>query len=325
MIDPDKIYSYIDDNHGPITKSTNGWYEAECPFCRSRKLYVHPDRNSIKCWKGCVRSSVTYFVKMYLACDYSEAKEILEGSMPRFRIQEHIAISPVKEDIALPDGFKPILGPKTPLGDRARNYLRARAFDMNYLDMIGIGYCDGEDYFGYIIIPFKKDGDIVYYIGRDFMDRGPKFRYKNPAQSQFGIGKSEVLFNEEALYLYDKVYLMEGWADAASIGNNGISIQGKSMSLQQWNIIKSSPVKEVVVISDLGAEKDALNILETLYKTKKTKLIKLTQFKDFGKDVNAIGAHKVLGLEDKTPYITTLDQFYHEARSINTRKKKLFN
>ena len=209
------------------------------------------------------------------------------------------------------------------MAKRARTYLKGRAFDLNYLDMIGVGYCGSSDYFGYIIIPFKKDGDIVYFIGRDYMDRGNKFRYKNPPREEFGIGKSEVLFNEEALYLYNKVYLLEGWSDAASIGNNGTSCQGKSLSMVQTDIIIKSPVKEVVVISDVGAEKEAFNMVSKLYKTKQTKLIKLTQFESVGKDVNSIGAHKVLRLESDLPYINNLETLYNEARSIDTHKKKL--
>ena len=66
MIDPDKIHAYMDDNHGPLSSSTNGWYEAVCPFCGSRKLYVQPDYGAIKCWKECYRGSIVGFVKEYL-------------------------------------------------------------------------------------------------------------------------------------------------------------------------------------------------------------------------------------------------------------------
>lgn len=325
-LDPDKLYSYFNDNHGPLTRSSKGWYEGMCPYCHSRKLVVHLDYAYVKCWKNCFPAGFApIFVKNYLSCSYFDAYTILEEATPGLRIRDYMDTSPVRRDIVLPEGYKRILDGKSPFARGARNYLIGRGFDLNYLDMIGVGYSDDDDYFGYIIIPFKKDGSIVYFIGRDFMNRGNKYRYKNPPQEEFGVGKSEVLFNEEALYMYDKIYLMEGWADAASIGNNALSIQGKSLSPFQWDIIKSSPVKEVVVISDLGAEMEALEMLEQLYKSKKTKLIKLTQFKDLGKDVNAIGADKVLAIESQTPYITTLADFYHEARSLNTRKKKLLN
>jgi len=327
MIDSDKIYSYFNEHHGPLEQSTNGWYIGMCPFCRSRKLAVNPGRFAVKCWKKCYSGGVVGFVKEYLGCDHFDAYLIIDDMVPRLRVMDYMSTKPtVRKELVLPEGYHQILEGYTPMASRARNYLKLnRGFDLNYLDMIGVGYCDGDTYFGYIIIPFKKDGEIVYFIGRDFMDRGEGFRYKNPPTEIYGIGKSEVIFNEEALWLYDKVYLLEGWTDAATIGNNACSTQGKDLSIYQADIIINSPVKEVVVISDLGAEMAALNMLEKLYKYKKTKLLKLTEFKEFGKDVNAIGVDRVLGLEPKAAYITNLESFYNEARSINPRKKKLLN
>ena len=327
MIDSDKIFAYFDDNHGPLEHPTNGWYTAECPFCHKNKLAVNPEKMSVKCWKKCYKGSVVYFVKKYLNCSYYDAHSIIDDMVPRIRMADYIdtVVNPFIQDIELPKGYTKILDAKTPMGKRAKDYLKSRGFDMNYLDMIGVGYSADEEYFGYIIVPFKRDGDVVYFIARDFMDRGYAFRYKNPPRDKFGIGKSDVIFNEEALYLYDKIYLMEGWTDAASIGNAGISIQGSFLSPLQCSIIQKSPTKEIVVISDLGAEMDAFNIMEKLYKVKKTKLIKLTPFKDHGKDVNEIGVRKVLSLEAKTDYITNLSEFYDEARSLNPHKKKLLN
>jgi hypothetical protein len=323
MIDPDKIYTYFDENHGPLTRSTNGWYDGECPYCGSRKLALRPDSFFIKCWKGCFYGNVVDFVRRYLGTSYYEAREVIDQVMPGLRVQEIIKPDVLPRDIVLPEGYNRILDGETPMAKRARLYLKRRGFDLNYLDMIGIGYCGSGDYMGYIIVPFKKEGSIVYYIARDFLNRGDKWRYKNPPTEKFGVGKSEVLFNEEALYLYDKVYLLEGWTDAASIGNEALSTQGKSLSLTQQNIIVRSPVKEVVVISDLGAEMEALSMLQELYRHKKTKLIKLTGFSEYGKDVNAIGAGRVLDLELDAPYINDLNSFVDEARSLNTRKKKL--
>ena len=322
MIDPDKIYSYFDDNHGPLTRSSNGWYDGTCPFCRSHKLAVNPDKFAVKCWKGCFRGGVVSFVKEYLGCTYYDAHIIIDDMVPRLNISDYITQkSVIRRDIELPEGYERILDGTTPSAKRARNYLMSRRFDMNYLDMIGVGYCGYGDYSGYIIIPFKRDGDIVYFIGRDFMDRGDKWRYKNPSYEEFGIGKGDVLFNEEALYTHKKVYMMEGWADAATIGDNAISIQGKSLGPMQLSIIQKSPVEEVIVVADRGAEKEGLEMLEKLYKMKKTKLIKLDGLD--GKDVNEIGASTVLARESKAASITDLYSFNNEARSINTRKKKL--
>ena len=156
MIDSDKIYAYFEDNHGPLERSTNGWYEGECPFCRKRKLYVNPEYFTVKCYRGCYRGSVISFVKEYFNCLYFEAATILRDIVPGMRLDKYMDIvSKPKKDMVLPDGYNKILDGQNPMARRARNYLKDRGFNLNYLDMIGVGYADDGDYFGYIIIPFK--------------------------------------------------------------------------------------------------------------------------------------------------------------------------
>jgi len=236
-------------------------------------------------------------------------------------VQQH----PIRKDIALPDGYTPILDGTTPMARRARKYLERRGFDLNYLDMLGVGYCTKGKYMGYIIIPFKKDGNIVYFIGRDFLNRGDSRKYQNPPREEFGIGKSEVLFNEEALHLFKKVYLLEGWADAATLGNNAISIQGKDLSLWQADSIINSPVEEIVVVPDVGAMKEGYNIVQQLYTRKLVRFLEMEKLAIWGGDVNEIGADKVIQLEQDSGYIRTKLDFIHHARSINTRKEKLIS
>jgi hypothetical protein len=323
MISPENIHAYFEDNHGPLVRSTKGWYTGECPFCGSQKLAVNPEKYSAKCWKGCFYGSAVRFVKEYLGCSYIDASTILEDQLPKLQIEAYRRTSTPEGSITLPEGYHPILEGHTPLAKMARRYLKQRDFDMNYLDMIGVGYCDADEYLGYIIIPFKREGELVYYIGRDFMNRGDKWRYKNPPYEQYGIGKGEVIFNEEALYLYDKAYLLEGWADAATIGNNACSLQGMVLSPGQLKVIQDSPVKELVFIADLGAEMEAIKIIEQIYLVKPVTLITLGNFRNLGKDVNEIGADLVLSLERTSPKITDYQSFYDAARSFNTRTSKL--
>ena len=111
-------------------------------------------------------------------------------------------------DVEMPKGYTPILEGEGILGKRARSYLTERGFDLTVLDRAGIGYCNehglvdkendiDEDFFGYIIVPFKRNGLLVYYIGRDYI--GNFLRYKNPAVEKFNVGKGDLLFNEDAL------------------------------------------------------------------------------------------------------------------------------
>jgi len=319
MIDPGQAFAYFDRNHGPLKPSTNGWYEARCPYCDSNKMAVSFDYFLARCWKGCFEKTfIKNFIAKYEDIRHFEVEELLESyeSVPldfTFIDRTIVEISPVE----LPRGYKSILGGRGALGDRARNYLSGRGFDLDYLDNIGIGYCNDhdseDDYFGYIIIPFKRRGKLAYFIGRDFI--GNKLRYKNPPKSRFGVGKSELLFNEEVLYLQDRVFLAEGWADAATMGPKGISMQGLDLGVFQASTIINSPVQEIVVVLDAGQYKQGLKQALKLYKFKIVKVLDLKTLGDWGTDINEIGAEVIEGLaQTATPldFTSLYNQLRHE-------------
>lgn len=322
MISENKVYSYFDDHHGPLTPSTRGWYDGVCPYCGSRKLAVHPEIKQVKCWKGCIpKMYVVNFVKNYFGVLYIDAVEILEDYSEKLRLVPVRENAPKKDISILPEGYHPIIGDKTIMGDRARNALLARGFDLNYLDMLGVGYVDKPgDFFGYIIIPFRKEGTIRYFIGRDFIGGFP--RYKNPPVEDYGVGKSELFFNEEALSLYDKIYLLEGWADAATIGPEAMSTQGTVLSDIQASYILSSSVKEVVVVPDGFYYNAGLDNASKLIGQKRVKVLNLDPYStEDCKDVNSLGLDLILSIEKSTEYMNNLSDFYVTARSFSTSAK----
>jgi len=310
MINEGQAFAYFDAVHGPLRPSTNGWYDGICPLCGEMKLAVTFEYNLVKCWKGCFdRQFIIDFIQNIEGVRRFEAYEILESyeALPlEYTYREHGQVE--VSDVTLPAGYQGLLRGEGVIGDRARTYLSGRGFDLEHLDNLGVGYCidqhedNKKNFFGYIIIPLKKNGKLVYYLARDFMGNFP--RYKNPPKELFGVGKSQFLFNEEALHLYDSVYLTEGWADAATLGPNGISYQGLDLSVYQSTAIIESPVMEVVVIPDIGAYKEGLKQAQKLYKHKKVKVIDLSQLNTTGKDVNGIGKLPVERLVDKTDYLT---------------------
>lgn len=319
MINKNKAYAYFEKNHGPLIKSTNGWFTGICPFCGHPKLAVNFDYLHVKCWRGCHRGFIVDFIRTVENVKYFEVYELLE-SYPAREVEFGVVYNrrgDIISEVQLPNGFKTILQGETGLGIRARKYMNQRGFDIEYLDRIGVGYCNEhnpkQDFFGYIIVPFKIGGKLVYFIGRDFVGNYP--RYKNPEREQFGIGKSEVFFNEEALHLFDKIYQTEGWTDACTMGPQGISIQGNSISDLQLSKLLMSNVKEIVIALDVGFYKQALHIASKLINHKKIKVLKMDLLKDFGKDVNEIGIDRVLSLEDVTPQMG-FKTLYKELRHV---------
>jgi hypothetical protein len=146
---------------------------------------------------------------------------------------------------------------------------------------------------------------MVYYLGRDFI--GNYLRYKNPLKEDYGIGKSDVIFNEEALHIFNKVYITEGWTCAATIGENGISHQGEKPGVIQRNMIIKSEVEEVIIVPDASFYVNGLHTARELMKHKKVKVINLDWFQEMkiGKDVNEIGKEALFSTEETTPWIDT--------------------
>jgi len=310
MIDRDKMFSYMNKFHGPLTPSTNNYYSCDCPICGGKnKFAVNFNYLTGKCWKGCFNGFLLDVLRLYHQISYFEAHELIDQQEVQIHIPAAVNRVGKNAKISLPSGFHSILDGNGSLAIRARDYLEGRGFDLNYLDRIGVGYVNIEhtnpleNYFGRIIVPFKRDGVLSYFIGRTFID--DFLRYKNPAKSLCGVGKSDLFFNEEAFYISPKVYITEGWACAASIRQCGASQQGSSPSLIQRNIIIKSPVQEVVLVPDAFFYAQGLQAARQLIQHKKVKVINLDEFEaqGLGKDVAEIGIENLYALEARTPWM----------------------
>lgn len=320
MINRKKAFAYFDKNYGPLRVSTNGWYDGYCPDCGKPKLAVNFDFFQVKCWKGCFKGFMIDFIVEHEGVPYFEAYDLIEGYEERDLSWAGIEDEHEVSEIELPEGYKGILHGDTMLGERARRYLKGRGFDIDYMDRIGVGYCNQhaskrvDDFFGYIIIPFKRDGRLVYFIGRDYTNND--LRYKNPPKWKYNVGKGEVFFNEEALQLYSKVYLTEGWTDAATIGKRGVSIQGNTATNIQISRLIQSNVQTFVVVLDVGYYREALVLARALMGQKKMKVLKTDLLKEHGKDVNKIGSERILALEELVDPLN-FGSLYKEMRSVS--------
>ena len=174
--------------------------------------------------------------------------------------------------------------------------MRKRGFNILSLSMQGIGYCTTGDYAGMIIFPFYKNSKLIYFIGRRFLAMGEN-KFKNPDVETLGIGKSEIIYNEDALGIYQKIYVVESVINALTIGPNAIAIMGKSISGIQLSKILRSPCKQIVIGLDPDAYSHAIKLAFKLVDTKKCKLLKFPE----NKDVNNLGRKWVKDKEKKTP------------------------
>lgn len=302
FIEPKKVHAYFKSNY-TIKKSTNGWWSMKCPFCNElisrQKFAVNFTYAWTKCYVCGYHDSVVNFVCDTEGVKYHDALVIIREHAPS-RINLEVEDVPlIISDIQLPHSYQPINQGKGALAERAREYLIGRGFDIKTLSRLGIGYCNeqaidaAEDYFGYIIVPFKVRGKLVYYLGRDFINNF--LRYKNPSKEKIGIGKGDVIFNEDAMSIYDEVTLTEGWTDAVTVGVSGIASLGWSLSKRQYNKLINSNCIRMVLAPDAGVDGTGISFYDKALKLALRlidyKEIKVLDLNPYGEDadLNTIG------------------------------------
>jgi len=263
---------------------------------------------------------------------YFRAKEIIQNTKPeQFSIDtiNDIVVDKKVQGIELPYSYKSLLYGDSSIAKRSRYYLSERGFNLEQLDQQGIGYCDEhykaqadesskeafrKDYYARLIIPFKRSGKLIYYIARSILPNEP-LRYKNPSVDDVGIGKSELLFNEDALNIYDDVWLFEGVFDALTIGSHCVSSQGWALSKEQIAIIRRSGCKRLWFAPDKGFYKKAVETsLQFIESEKEIYVINfdniLPNSPDL-KDANELGKELCIKESERTERMT-----YGEAISI---------
>jgi DNA primase len=104
-----------------------------------------------------------------------------------------------------------------------------------------------KKWMGRLIIPIYKDKKLIYYMGRDLTGSKIK-KYESPT-----IPKNKILFGYEKLFIQtdEPLYVVEGIFDAMSI-NNGIAINGRTLTTQQYAHLNRSPRKKIYIPDRFG-------------------------------------------------------------------------
>lgn len=303
MLDRNKLYVYFQTHHGPITQIEDENF-CRCPICGRNKFLISFRYLTGKCLNGCFNGFLVDSIKIYHGISYAETKELVDCIVP----SSTVPLSIIKEDrsrIKLPKDYKTILdGVNNP----AREYLKDLGLDLDYLDRIGMGWYNG----GRVIIPLRCRGVLVSYIIND--PNGDK-KIIGPQKSR----GTEYLFNEEALWLENHIYITNNWLDAAIMGREGTATKRNILGTIQRNNIIESQVSEVCIIpSDYVS---SLLMARTLMKYKKVKVLNLHWFEKsgIGTDPLGIGRDNILKLEQETQYLT--DAFLFNQLKIFSDKR----
>jgi DNA primase len=155
-------------------------------------------------------------------------------------------------------------------------YLINRRITDEMIHKYRLGYCS-EGFFGErILIPIYDGDELVYFLGRTYTNREPKY-LNAPVDKGRNIFKT---FEDKV----DKVIICEGVFDSISVGRvfPSISILGKVLNgiEQIMSIVKST--KEAYILLDSDAAKDSFIMYAALNMYIPTKVMFLEGKKDPG-------------------------------------------
>lgn len=301
-----KLYSYFVEKLD-LKENNKNWLVGDCPHCGKKKKFgINVQMNMTNCFVCMEKMSPLNLVKELEGFkSFNEVTRLLER-YESFSIEltDHVREKnetnndKVRVIQTLPKEYKMVGLYDSKLEHIVRAQLKRRGFSVTKAMMLGFGYCGTGEFAQRLIIPFYRNGKVIYFNARQITQIGSK--YKNPNEEDFGIGKGNIIYNHDALYFFKKVWLFEGAFNAATIGNNATATGGKGLSKWQINEYIVSPCKEIIIGLDDDAYKEALQIALALAPHKKVKILKFPK----GKDANDLGRAATKELEKNTPYMT---------------------
>jgi DNA primase len=277
------IESYFDQ----VWETSEG-FKANCPACGDHeKKFSWNTEKQVGC---CFHSSCRYF--------YQRGGVTLRRLMAWFgksgmeRIVPEIIEKAPEADVSLPKEFRLIDELESKDRGNIYAYLESRHLPRRIVDKAKIGYCPDGKFWGYIILPvFDEEGNVVYWQGRRFKNREPKFW--NPKSSK----KSEMLYcisrsrRPKILVLVESVINTLTLESLESGKTMIVGILGKSLSEEQRDQILAYEkwIASIVIALDGDARRDAVSIAEKFLGI--LPVVKIANVPN-GEDINSLGREK---------------------------------
>ena len=253
------------------------------------KLQINVKTQKWHCWvSGTGGRTLFQLLKKVNASNqhFDELRELV-GDLPHYKKETDTRL---KKVVQLPYEFITFGNSTDSIVKRhALSYLYKRGITDDDILKYNIGYCDDGLYSNRIIIPsYDSDGQLNFFVGRDFYNG--KMKYRNTPTTKNVIG-FELFINWD-----EPIILCEGVFDAMTFKRNAIPLFGKTvMSKLQKKIIESK-VKTIYLALDNDAIVDAVKISENFIDNGIE--VRMMRFEE--KDPNEIGFENLLYLINRT-------------------------
>jgi len=272
------------------------------------KLQINIRTQKWHCWVSNVggRTLFQLLKKVNASNQHFDELRELVGDSPQYKKKTD---SKVSEVVQLPNEFITLCnGTDSIVKRHALSYLYKRGITDGDILKYNIGYCDEGMYSNRIIIPsYDSDGQLNFFVGRDFYNG--KMKYRNSPTSKDIIG-FDLFINWD-----EPIILCEGVFDAMAFKRNAIPLFGKTVMKTLQKKIIDFGVKTIYLALDNDATVDAVKISDNFINNGIE--VKMMEFKE--KDPSEIGFQNLLYLINKT----TKTKFSDLMRlKLNGKKRK---
>lgn len=220
------------------------YYLIRCPECGHKESFLYKESNVMICNR---KNKCGYTTGLY---DYLKEENLLKDkeivkSILNTDNEEVKEIDLVEKKIELPDGIKFFKNKEDSIFYRnALAYLLNRNLPEESVNKLGF-ILNPDSYFGKtIFIPFYENGEIVYFITRDYT--GKRFikdrdtgvmkliRYINPK----GVDSGRYVYNIDEIEENGDLFVFEGVMDALTLGKGQVGTASIKACLSEIQIIK---------------------------------------------------------------------------------------
>jgi len=247
------IIAFLENNFGDVKRTTSSdEIRINSPFSDDRKfhMYINPEKGLVNDFKSGYSGSFISFAGEYLNLGTRATISHLiknysvggSGLIDNFSITEYIEKT---QEFELPDGLRWFSEHNEGIiGRQALKYLKNRKISEEVINELGYIYEPGSEYDKMIFIPFYEDGELVYYICRDFT--GDNYlRYNFP----HGLNSKKFVYNIDKID--DSVFIFEGVFDALALEKQvGTALLSADLGKDQASKILNRAPKDIIFVPD---------------------------------------------------------------------------
>ena len=297
----------------------DGQLQFNCPRCIEEKgpgehgkynLEVNVLKGVFMCWSCCsvdddMKGPVRKLINRYGGKEaYRQYESVMSEirsnklySLPEYR---NIFTATEERTLRLPNTFRKIN--LQTCRQQLREYLEKRKITQDIIDKFNIGYTNWDEQRpvdrNRIIIPsYDENGNLAYWVGRDFTGNPKRIKYNNCD----GVKKTEIVFQESHINWDADITLVEGAIDVL-YGNNTLSLLGKTLKRGDElyrRLMEKANANVIICLDGDTLLSESMRIYSTLNTGRlkgKIRYIRMEKYKDFGEAYEDGGRQAIINL-----------------------------